>query len=386
MNPTKHLLVVGGPTASGKTAFAIRLAQHFGAPIVSADSRQFYRELNIGAAKPSAEELAQAPHYLIDSLHIGQEYSVGAFEREALALLERLFAQHDLVILAGGSGLYIQALCEGLDEFPVVPLEVRQGVEAFFQEQGLADLQEELRRIDPAYYGMVDRQNPHRLIRAIAVYRASGQPYSSFRGSARAPRFFQPVYLQLHWPRAELYARIDQRVATMMEQGLLEEARSLYPHRHETALQTIGYQELFQHFDGALSLEEAVALIQRNSRRYAKRQLTWYRREGHWKRFAPADWALALEYIAAARQQGWVFRYRASAPFPSFCALSAQGQFVWLERAGHPLAWLSLQEKKDGVLVQGPFASGSPSDFPLAARLLLHEAQAASEGRPLSFQ
>lgn len=379
MNRNKYLIVIGGPTASGKTGFALRLAQHFKAPILSADSRQFYRELNIGAAKPGAEELAQAPHYLIDSLHIGDEYSVGAFERDALGLLERIFEKQDIAIMAGGSGLYIKALCEGLDEFPEVPLAVRQAIEAAYQEKGLPYLQAELQRIDPDYYNIVDRQNPHRLMRAIAVHRASGQPLSSFRRQAKATRFFTPIYLQMHWPRAELYERINRRALQMMEQGLLEEARSLYLYRQYTALQTIGYQELFLYFDGVLPLEDAVALIQRNSRRYAKRQLTWYRREGCWKRFRPsADWDLALHYIAAVMEEGWAMRHSAAAPFPSFCTLSAQGEFLWLEQGGQPAAWLNWREQKDATIIQGPFSAGL-----LARRLLLHEALAKQDARPL---
>jgi tRNA dimethylallyltransferase len=378
MNRNKYLIVIGGPTASGKTGFAIRLARHFNAPILSADSRQFYRELNIGVAKPGVEELAQAPHYLIDSLHIGDEYSVGAFERDALGLLERIFEKQDIAIMAGGSGLFIKALCEGLDEFPEVPLAVRQVVEADYQGKGLAYLQAELQRIDPDYYNIVDRQNPHRLMRAIAVHRASGQPLSRFLRQTKATRFFTPIYLQMHWPRAELYERINRRVLQMMEQGLLEEARGLYRYRQYTSLQTIGYQELFLHFDGALPLENAVALIQRNSRRYAKRQLSWYRREGCWKRISPSDWDMALYYISAVMEEGWAIRHSSTAPFPSFCTLSAQGEFLWLEQGGQPAAWLNWMEKKDATIAQGPFSAGLS-----ASRLLLHEALAQQDASPL---
>ena len=300
----KHLIVIGGPTASGKTALAIRLARHFGTEILSADSRQFYREMCIGTAKPSGQELAEAPHHFINSLSIHEPYSVGDYERGALDCLARLFEKRDVAILSGGSGLFVKALCEGLDEFPEVPLRLREEVEALFLEKGLAALQEELRVCDPVYYETVDLQNPHRLIRAISVCRAAGQPYSSFRSGRKAQRFFQPVFIELSWDRAALYERIHERVAHMWQGGLLEEARALFPHRHLPALQTVGYQELFRYFEGATDQETALEDIRRNSRRYAKRQLTWSRRDGYWKHFHPDEWALLLEYLSLAMAQG----------------------------------------------------------------------------------
>ena len=383
MQSGKFLIVVGGPTASGKTDFAIRLARHFNTVILSADSRQFFGEMNIGTAKPTAEEMAQAPHYFINSRSIESEYSVGDFERDALQLLERLFEEKNVVILAGGSGLYIKALCEGLDKFPEVPLVIRQAVEEEYQEKGLPHLQAELQRIDPAYYKIVDTYNPHRLIRAIAVFRASGQPYSSFLSQASPQRFFTPIFLQLHWPRAELYARIDARVETMMEQGLLEEARSLYPKRKFTALQTVGYQELFEHLDGRLSLEEAVSLIQRNSRRYAKRQLTWYRRDGHWKLLRPEDWELALFFIEAAMLKKWALLYSDEAPgnFTFHPMPQLRGQFLQITQSGKPVAALYLVEGKDAVWLQGPFYLVQEDNIPLAERILLHEVLLASANK-----
>jgi len=301
MLPT--LIVLSGPTASGKTSLAIRLAQHFQTAIVSADSRQFFREMNIGTAKPTAEELAQAPHYFIDSHSITEDYSVGQYEREALELLQTLFQTHDTVILTGGSGLYINALCQGMDQFPEVPEAIRQSVEDDLEKRGIDYLQEELRTADPQYYAEVDLNNPHRLIRALSVCRSSGRPYSSFRKSGAAARFFRPIYLQLHWPRAELYSRINHRVDLMLEAGLEEEARSLYPQKHMTALQTVGYQEFFDYFDGNISRGKAIELIKRNSRRYAKRQLTWFRRDGHWKRFRPGEWEEILQYLELSRKE-----------------------------------------------------------------------------------
>lgn len=280
----KRLLVIGGATATGKTALAIRLAQQFGTEILSADSRQLYREMSIGTAKPTEEELAAAPHHFIDHVSIEEPYSVGDYEREALALLEKLFQNHQVVILCGGSGLYLKSVCEGLDLFPEVPLEVRQKVEAWYAAEGIGPLQEELRKVDSEYYEEVDLQNPHRLIRALALHRASGQRMSDLRRGQAKARFFQPHYYQLTMERDELYQRINRRVDRMLEAGLVEEARALYPRKHLPALQTVGYQELFDYFDGKHDLEEAVRLIKRNSRRYAKRQLTWFRRDGFWER------------------------------------------------------------------------------------------------------
>ncbi|MCB0559858.1 MAG: tRNA (adenosine(37)-N6)-dimethylallyltransferase MiaA [Lewinellaceae bacterium] len=374
-NHEKYLIVIGGPTASGKTAFAIRLARHFGAAILSADSRQFYLEMNIGTAKPTETELAQAPHYLINSLSIEQEYSVGDFEREGMQLLNTLFQKNDIVILAGGAGLYIKALCEGLDAFPEVPPEVRAQVEEAYREKGLSYLQEELARADPDYYAEVDRQNPHRLIRAIAVFRASGRPFSSFRKEKKQIRPFTPIYIQLHWPRQELYQRINRRVEQMIALGLIEEARTLYPRRHLTALQTVGYQELFDYFDGKASQEEAIALIQRNSRRYAKRQLTWYRRDGHWKLFRPDDWELALQFIEAVRTGGLRLHYRKDAS-------ASQGSLgIQLLKNDQLQATLIYSERKREALLQGPFLQKPPDIW--AGALLIHEAVLLADGRHL---
>lgn len=292
-----YLIVVGGPTASGKTDFAIRLALHYRTVILSADSRQFYREMRIGTARPDEAQLAAVPHYFIGHLSVTDSYSVGDYERDALALLDELFQKHKVVILTGGSGLYIKALCEGLDEFPEVPAEIRDAVEQIYKNEGIKALQRELKSVDPTYYDIVDTQNPQRLIRAISVYRASGRPYSAFRTQQSVPRNFIPIYIQLDWPRDVLYARINERVTRMMEEGLLEEARQLYPLRHHNALQTVGYQELFDYFDGHCTLEEAVDLIRQNSRRYAKRQLTWMRRYGHWALFRAEDWEKAVRFV-----------------------------------------------------------------------------------------
>jgi tRNA dimethylallyltransferase len=299
-----YLIVLSGPTASGKTRLAIQLAQHYNTVIISADSRQFYREMSIGTAKPDSEELAAAPHFFINSHSIESPYTVGQYEADALELLQRLSSKHELAILTGGSGLYLKAVCEGLDTFPAVPESVPKGIEADYQTYGLSYLQQELQRSDPEYYNEVDLENPRRLMRALAVCRSSGQPFSSFRKKAAAHRPFTPIYLQLQWPRAALYERINQRVDLMMEAGLLEEARALFPKRHLTALQTVGYQELFDHLAGKISLKEAVDLIKRNSRRYAKRQLTWFRRDGFWKLFQASETDSAIQFIDQSKEAG----------------------------------------------------------------------------------
>ncbi len=369
MSERKHLIVVGGPTASGKTELAIRLARHFQTEIISCDSRQFFRELRIGTAVPSPAELAQAPHHFIGHLSIQDTYNVGDFEREALQLLGRLFQEQEVVVLTGGSGLYLKALCEGLDEFPAVEPAVRKEVEDLYREEGLPALQAELAAVDPDYFAEVDRQNPHRLIRAIAVFRASGRPFSSFRSGAPAPRPFVPVYMQTHWPRATLYERINRRVDLMMEAGLLDEARQLYPYRDLTPLQTVGYQELFAHFEGKSPLSEAVELIKRNTRRYAKRQLTWLRRDGYWKHIGSKDWELALAYIDLARRQGLLIR--GSSP-------SSGTQELRLAGHGEDAAGLQLTKAgRDLLLWQ--FETKAIPEETTAVTILLHEALCRSE-------
>ncbi len=293
----KYLIVIGGPTASGKTRVAMDVARHFNTCILSADSRQFYREMNIGTAKPTAAELREAPHHFIDSLSIQDTYSVGDYERDAINLLQALFDQNQVVVLTGGSGLFIKAVCEGLDNFPEVPPEIMQQLEADFAAGGLAFLQKELQERDPAYYAEVDLQNPQRLLRALSVCRVSGQPFSSFRSQRKARRFFTPIYILLDWEREKLYERINLRVDYMMENGQLEEARTLFPLRHLNALQTVGYQELFDHFAGKTTLEEAVNMIKQNTRRYAKRQMTWFRRDDHWNHFSATGVAPIIEFI-----------------------------------------------------------------------------------------
>jgi tRNA dimethylallyltransferase len=292
----KYLIVIGGATASGKTALAIRLARHFGTEILSADSRQFYREMSIGTAKPAPEELAAVRHHFINSLPITESYSVGQYERDALACLDHLYQQHDVAVIAGGSGLFLRAVCEGLDTFPDVSDSTRTRVQQGVNEGGLTWLQSQVAALDPQYYAVVDRHNPARLRRALEVCLESGQPYSAFRQpQAKAQRPFTPIYILLEAPRETLYARIDARVLDMLAAGLEAEARALLPYRHLPALKTVGYEEFFAYFDGKISYSEAVDKIQQHSRNYAKRQATWFRKHGAWKVFAPGDDAV-LEY------------------------------------------------------------------------------------------
>lgn len=274
----KVLLAVVGPTAIGKTALGILLAKHFDTEILSADSRQFFKEMEIGTAVPSEEELAQVPHHFIQHKSIFEPYSVGDFEKEAMALLDGLFQQKDKVVMVGGSGLYVDAVVHGLDEFPEVNPNIRAALNQKLEKNGLSSLQEELKLKDPTYYKIVDLENPHRLIRALEVCIASGQPFSSFLNRPKPKRPFKTLYVGLEAPREVIYERINQRVDLMMQAGLLEEAERLHQHKTLNALQTVGYKELFEYLDGHCTLEFAVSEIKKNTRRFAKRQLTWLRK------------------------------------------------------------------------------------------------------------
>jgi len=283
-NENKTLVVIAGPTAVGKTDTAIALAQHYSTVILSADSRQFYREMSIGTAKPNASDLAAAKHYFIDSHSVTENFSVGDFEKQALALLDDLFTQHDVVILAGGSGLYIKAVCEGFDELPIADPGIRHRLNQDFTEQGIMHLQQRLKEADPVYYDQVDIHNPQRIIRALEVFESTGKPFSSYRKSTVNKRPFNIIKFGLNLPKDILYQRINDRVDIMLEQGLVDEVRSLLPQRHLNALNTVGYTELFDHFDGKTDIDSAIELIKQNTRHFAKRQLTWFRKDKdiHW--------------------------------------------------------------------------------------------------------
>ena len=287
LNRQKTLIVVVGPTAVGKTALAIQLANHFKTSIISADSRQFYHEMSIGTAKPNAEELAQANHYFINSHSIAEEYTAGDFEREALVRLAVLFKSTDVVIAVGGSGLFVRALTEGLDDLPKAGEEIREKLNEWFRTEGLEPLKQRLQEIDPTYYEKADIDNPQRVIRAIEVFEASGKPISYFMNKQKAERPFQVITIGLNTDREWLYNRINQRVDLMMEAGLLEEVKSLLPFRNKPALLTVGYAEIFEYLDGKISLEDAVSQIKQNSRRYAKRQITWFKKYGNTVWFEP---------------------------------------------------------------------------------------------------
>jgi len=279
MNLSPTLIVIAGPTASGKTAAAIEVAQHYNTVVVSADSRQFYREMSIGTAKPSHEELAAVKHYFIDTLSISQHYTAGDYEKECLALLTELFKTHKIIVLAGGSGLFINAICNGFDEFPATDPAVRERLNKELEEHGIAFLQGKLKSADPVYYNQADINNPQRVIRALEVFESSGQPFSSFRKATANKRPFNSLKFGLDWPREVLYDRINHRVDEMVKQGLVDEVRSLLPYRHVNALNTVGYSELFDYFDGKTDLDTAIAFIKQNTRRFAKRQMTWFGRD-----------------------------------------------------------------------------------------------------------
>lgn len=274
----KYLVTVIGPTAIGKTAMAIQLARHFGCDIISADSRQFFKEMEIGTAVPSAEELAAAKHHFIQNKSIFEDYTVGDFEREAIALLDELYQNNDFAVMVGGSGLYIDAVLKGFDDFPDIDPSIREGLTERYNELGITYLQEELQRLDPVHYNKVAKDNPQRLMRALEVCIGSGRPYSSFLNIKKNSRNFTPIIIGLEAEREEMYSRINQRVDIMIANGLLEEARDLYPHKKLNALQTVGYRELFSYFDGEVTKDFAVEEIKKNTRRFAKRQMTWFKR------------------------------------------------------------------------------------------------------------
>ena len=296
----KRLLVIVGPTGSGKTDLSIRLARHYGAPILSTDSRQFYRGMPIGTAQPTPDQLQAAEHHFIASHDLKEDLNCGSYETQALSCLEKLFAKHDWVIAVGGSGLYVRALCEGMDDLPQADPELREALSRRLETEGVDALAAELRELDPAYYATVDRRNPARVMRALEVCLQTGRPYSEQRTGVRRPRPFGIVKVGVDLPREELYARIDRRVDRMVADGLEAEARALSPYRTLNALQTVGYREFFDYFDGRTSYEEAVSLIKRNSRRYAKRQLTWFRRDPEIRWFGPWDDAAIIAHADAA--------------------------------------------------------------------------------------
>lgn len=286
---TKHktLIVVVGPTAIGKTALAIQLAQFYKTEIISADSRQFFKEMDIGTAKPSSEELAATPHHFINSHSVKTLFSVGDFEVEALQLIDQLFTKNNVAIMVGGSGLYIDAVCKGLDELPEIDLNIREQLNQKLATEGIEVIKTQLQELDPAYFAKVDQANPQRMIRGLEVILSSGQKLSSFLTAQKKERPFKIIKIGLNTERSLLYERINHRVDVMMDAGLLDEVKSLLPYRKYNALNTVGYSELFDFIDGKTELSSAVAMIKQNTRRFAKRQLTWFRRDESTAWFEP---------------------------------------------------------------------------------------------------
>ncbi len=274
----KFLICIVGPTAIGKTTLSIKVANAFDTEIISCDSRQFFKEMNIGTAVPDVEEQAAAKHHFIHSHSIKEDYSVGKFETEAINTIDQLFKTHDVLVMVGGSGLYVDAVTKGLDHFPKVDPEIRKKLNAIYESEGIASLQKQLKELDPKSYNTIEVQNPHRIIRALEICIGTGKPFSSFKSNPNKKRNFTPIYIGLNAEREIIYNRINQRVDIMIDKGLLEEVEQLLPYKNLNALQTVGYRELFDYFEGNCSLEIAVEEIKKNTRRFAKRQLTWFKK------------------------------------------------------------------------------------------------------------
>ena len=293
----KTLIVITGPTAVGKTQLCLDIARHFDIPIINADSRQIYKELSIGTAKPSAEDQLAVKHYFVSTLSLQDYYSASLFESQVTDLLDTLFKTSDYALMAGGSMMYIDAVCDGIDDIPTIDDETRATMKQRLKDEGLQKLCEELQRLDPEYYEIVDRQNPKRVVHALEICTMTGQTYTSFRKREKKDRPFRIVKIGLNRDREELYNRINARVDEMMQNGLLEEAEALYPMRESNALNTVGYKELFEYLNGRWPLEEAVERIKGNTRRYARKQLTWYKKDPqiHW--FHPDQKKEIIDYI-----------------------------------------------------------------------------------------
>ena len=294
----KTLIVITGPTAVGKTDLCMEIAGRFDIPIINADSRQLFRELRIGTASPTPEQLAKVRHYFVGTLNIGDYYSASMYEQDVMTLLGQLFKTSDYALLSGGSMMYIDAVCNGIDDIPTVDEKTRTLMKRRLAEEGLEKLVEELRRIDPEHYEVVDRQNPRRVVHALEICHMTGQTYTSIRKAEKKQRPFEIIKIGLNREREELYNRINRRVDSMMEQGLLKEAEEMLPYRQANALNTVGYKELFSYFDGIWELDEAVERIKGNTRRYARKQLTWFKRDQQMKWFHPDEQEQIMKYIS----------------------------------------------------------------------------------------
>lgn len=304
MSQEKYLLIIAGPTAVGKTSLSIELAKYFRTEIISADSRQIYKEMSIGTAKPLPEEQQGVKHHFIDHISIQQPYTAGDFEREVINKLGELFKEHQLVIMCGGSGLFIDAVCNGFDEGLMSDPETKKGINEEYNLKGLSWLQEEVKKRDPVYFENSDTNNPHRLMRALEVIKVSGLPYSGFRKNVKAERNFSVIKILINEGRNVLYEKINRRVDQMLKNGLQKEAEHLYTYKNLNALNTVGYKELFQHLEGKHSLEKAVELIKQHSRNYAKRQLTWFRKHADYEVFSPHDLEKIKAYVEIILQNG----------------------------------------------------------------------------------
>lgn len=294
----KKLIVITGPTAVGKTSLCLDIAREFEIPIINADSRQIFRELRIGTASPTPEQLKQVRHYFVGSLSINDYYSASMYEQDVMTLLDKLFQTSDYALMAGGSMMYIDAVCNGIDDIPTVDEKTRTVLKQRLEEEGIEALAEELKRLDPEHYEIVDRKNPRRVIHALEICHMTGSTYTSFRTAIKKQRPFHIIKIGLNRDREELYQRINHRVDEMMQQGLLDEARRLAGHRETNALNTVGYKELFEYFDNKWSLEEAIERIKGNTRRYARKQLTWFKRDEKMKWFHPAQKEEITTYIS----------------------------------------------------------------------------------------
>ncbi len=303
MSSAKTLIVITGPTAVGKTALCLDLAQHFGIPIINADSRQIYKELKIGTASPTDEQLAKVKHYFVGTLSLNDYYSASLFEQQTMEILEREFAKSDYALMAGGSMMYIDAVCDGIDDIPTVDDVTRETLKSRLANEGLEPLVEELRLLDPEYYEIVDKQNPRRVVHGLEICLMTGKTYTSFRKREKKQRPFRIIKIGLNRDREELYNRINLRVDQMMDEGLLDEARNLYPMRHMNALNTVGYKEMFAYLDGTWTLEEAVERIKGNTRRYARKQLTWYKKDEQIRWFHPDEKENIISYISQNYEQ-----------------------------------------------------------------------------------
>jgi len=299
----KTVVVVAGPTGIGKTRTGLALAKAYSSVIISADSRQIYREIPIGTAAPTLEEQAEVPHFLVGTRSVFDYYNAFEFEQDALRCVQEAFVDKDVVFMVGGSMMYLDAFCNGIDELPTVDPQLRKDLMARFSEEGLASLRMQLKQLDPEFYKQVDLKNAKRVIHALEICLMTGRPYSSLRTQPKKKRPFQIIRVGLHMDRALLYERIDLRVEQMLAKGLEEEARSLWPHRDLNALNTVGYKELFAYFEGEYGLDRALELIQRNSRRYARKQLSWFRRDASIQWFHPSDLSALLTYIEAERKK-----------------------------------------------------------------------------------